>query len=305
MRRQMIDPREIDLNLLVIFQEVFQERQISSVARKLELSQPAVSNALARLRRSFNDELFVRTTSGMQPTPLALQLSEPIAQALHHVTQALNFQEEFNPAVSARHFRIAMTDVGEVYFMPVLVELCASYAPHIRISTIRASSIDLMSEMEAGRVDLAVGAFDKLSGALYQRRLFKQNYVTMMRKEHMLAGAPLSLKEFLAAQHLVVASRESPYERINQSLEKAGIKAAAHFEVPHFIAVPYIISTTDLLVTVPEKLAHRAAAPFNLHFVKPPLKLPGLQTNLFWHRRFNQDQGNQWLRSFIFDHLAE
>lgn len=301
----MLEPKNIDLNLLVVFQEVFQERQISSVAKKLGLSQPAVSNALARLRKSFDDELFVRTAQGMQPTPLALQLSEPIANALASITQALNQREVFDAMESKRHFVIAMTDVGEVYFMPRLIEQCRQLAPQIQLSTVRASSIDIKAEMETGRVDLALGAFDEISGALYQRRLFKQNYVCMYRQGHPLAGAAMSAKDFLAAQHLIVASMESPYDKINQSLEKAGIKASAHFTVPHFVAVPYIVSSTDLLVTVPQKLAESAAAPFQLHYVKPPLRLPTLQTNIFWHRRFNQDEGNQWLRNLIAADFAE
>jgi DNA-binding transcriptional LysR family regulator len=301
----MIEPHDIDLNLLVVFQEVFQERQISAVARRLKLSQPAVSNALARLRRTFDDELFVRTAQGMQPTPFASQLAEPVAAALAHVSQALNRQEAFTAANSERHFTIAMTDVGEVYFMPGLIEKCRRLAPGIQISTVRAGNIDIKADMESGRVDLAIGAFDNVSGALYQRRLFRQNYVSMFRRGHALSGKKVTGKDFLAAQHLVVSSRESPYDRINQLLEKAGIRTSSQFSVPHFTAVPYIVSTTDLVVTVPQKLADSAAAPFNLEYIRPPLRLPSLQTNIFWHRRFNQDQGNQWLRGFISEHFAE
>jgi DNA-binding transcriptional LysR family regulator len=159
----MLEPKDIDLNLLVVFQEVYQDRQISSVARKLGLSQPAVSNALARLRRHFGDELFVRTAAGMQPTALAQQLAEPVALALNHITQALNRQESFDPATSHRHFTIAMTDVGEVYFMPILAERLHTLAPQLQLSTVRASEIDLKTEMESGRVALAIGAFGKLS----------------------------------------------------------------------------------------------------------------------------------------------
>jgi DNA-binding transcriptional LysR family regulator len=236
---------------------------------------------------------------------MALQLSEPIAIALASITQALNQHEVFDAATSKRHFIIAMTDVGELYFMPRLIEQCRKLAPQMHLSTVRASSIDMKAAMETGRVDLAIGAFDEISGALYQRRLFKQNYVCMFRQGHPLAASTISAKDFLAAQHLIVASMESPYDKINQSLEKAGIKASAHFTVPHFVAVPYIVSSTDLIVTVPQKLAESAATPFKLQYVKPPLRLPSLQTNVFWHRRFNQDHGNQWLRTLIATHFAE
>ena len=167
----MLAPRDIDLNLLVVFLEVFQERRISSAAKRLQLTQSAVSNALARLRRTLGDELFVRTAQGMQPTPLAESLAEPIAAALAGVTQALNRQERFNPAASERQFTIAMNDVGEVYFMPPLIEQCNAVAPGVRIASVRAGAIDLKTEMEAGRVDLAIGAFDNVSEALYQRSI--------------------------------------------------------------------------------------------------------------------------------------
>jgi DNA-binding transcriptional LysR family regulator len=301
----VIEPRNIDLNLLVVFQEVFQERQISMAAKRLRLSQSAVSNALARLRRTFDDELFVRTSQGMQPTPFAVQLAEPVAAALANISLALNPQEPFNPAVSSRRFTLAMTDVGEVYFMPVLVEKLSALAPHIQINTVRASTIDLKTEMEAGRVDLAIGAFDDVSTALYQRRLFRQSYVSMFRAGHPLGLGTLTLMRFLAAPHLLVSSLESPYNRINQMLEKAGVRASTKFSVPHFTAVPYIVSNTDLVVTVPQKLAERAAVPFNLEYLRPPLRLPSLQTNIFWHRRFNQDDGNQWLRGLVAEFFSE
>lgn len=295
----MISPRDVDLNLLVVFQEVFQERQISLAARRLRLTQSAVSNALARLRRTFNDDLFVRTAHGMQPTPLAEQLAEPVAAALGHISLALNRPAPFDAATSTRHFTLAMTDVGEVYFMPLLVAHLGHAAPGVQVSTVRAGTIDLKQELEAGRVDLAIGAFDKVSTALYQRRLFQQAYVSMFRKGHPLERGTPTLKRFLAARHLVVSSQESPYDRINQLLAKAGVRAATQFQVPHFTAVPYIVATTDLVVTVPQKLAERAAAPFNLALIKPPLRLPSLQTNMFWHRRYNQDAGNVWLRGVI------
>jgi DNA-binding transcriptional LysR family regulator len=301
----MVGLRDIDLNLLVIFHEVFQERGVSAVAARLQLSQPAVSNALARLRRTFGDELFVRTAAGLQPTPFAEELAEPIALALFNVSRALNRSGPFDPASSKRRFTIAMTDVGEVYFMPPLIERCAALAPGVQIGTVRAHAVDMKEGMETGRVDLAIGAFDNLSSGLYQRRLFRQHYVCMFRRGHPLDGKPLTLKEFVAARHLMVASTESPYDRINQTLKKAGIWKGGAYQVPHFVAVPYIVSTTDLVVTVPQKLAESAAAPFNLSSIRPPLRLPALQTNIFWHRRFNQDEGSQWLRNLIFAIFSE
>jgi DNA-binding transcriptional LysR family regulator len=300
----MIEPSSIDLNLLSVFQEVYRARQISSAARKLGLTQSAVSNALARLRRTFGDELFVRTAHGMQPTPFAEQVADPIGAALAQVALALNQRSQFDPATSVRRFTIAMTDVGEVHFMPVLIERCMALAPGVELGSVRVG-IELREQMETGRVDLAVGAFDDVPDAWYQRLLFRQRFVAMFRKGHPLATGPVDLARFAAARHLVVDSSESPYDRINQLLEKAGVLLDARFRVPHFTAVPYIVGGSDLVVTVPHKLAERAAAPFGLAWIAPPLELPTLQTNVFWHRRFNQDPGNQWLRALVADVFGE
>ncbi|WP_075791419.1 LysR family transcriptional regulator [Massilia putida] len=301
----MIEPSSIDLNLLSVFQEVYRERQISAAARRLGLTQSAVSNALARLRRTFGDELFVRTAHGMQPTPLAQQMAEPIGAAMAQVALALSQRSRFDPATSGRRFTLAMTDVGEVYFMPVLIERCRSNAPNVEIASIRANGLTLKDDMETGRVDLAIGAFEDVSEALYHRALFRQRFVSMFRKDHPLAKGKVDLARFVAAPHLIVDAAQSPYDRINGLLEKAGVTAGARFRVPHFTAVPYIVSTSELVVTVPQKLAESAASPFGLKWIEPPLALPTLQTNVFWHRRFNHDPGIQWLRGLIADVFAE
>ncbi|MFS2214144.1 LysR family transcriptional regulator [Telluria sp. Tellsp104] len=297
--------RELDLNLLVVFHEVFRERQISGAARRLKVTQSAVSNALARLRRSVGDELFVRTTEGMQPTPYAERMSEQVAAALGLVEQALRPEQAFDPATSRRRFTVAMTDVGEMYFMPRLIEACAREAPQVDIASVRAGLVDLRTDMEAGRVDLAIGAFDDAPAVLYQRRLFRQACVHLFRHGHPLAGETLTMERLAGVRHLVVTSMERPYDAINEALAQAGIDLAASFSVPHFAAVPYIVSTTDLVATVPQKLAERAAGPFRLEAAPSPLELPALQTNMFWHRRYNQDEGNRWLRTLVAAHFAE
>ncbi|NIA54262.1 LysR family transcriptional regulator [Massilia sp. TW-1] len=301
----MIEPSSIDLNLLSVFQEVYRERQISAAARRLGLTQSAVSNALARLRRTFGDELFVRTAHGMQPTPLAQQMAEPIGAAMAQVALALSQRSRFDPATSGRRFTLAMTDVGEVYFMPVLIERCRAIAPNVEIASIRANGLTLKDDMETGRVDLAIGAFEDVSEALYHRALFRQRFVSMFRKDHPLSTGKVDLARFVAAPHLIVDAAQSPYDRVNGLLEKAGVTAGARFRVPHFTAVPYIVSTSELVVTVPQKLAESAASPFGLKWIEPPLALPTLQTNVFWHRRFNHDPGIQWLRGLIADVFAE
>jgi DNA-binding transcriptional LysR family regulator len=300
-----VNLREIDLNLLLVFHEVLRERQISAAAKRLKVTQSAVSNALARLRRSTGDELFVRTPAGMQPTPFAERMAEPVAAALAHLEEAFKPAQAFDPGSTRRRFTIAMTDVGETYFMPGLIDACATQAPQVDIASVRAGLVDLRTEMAAGRVDLAIGAFEDAPAVFYQRRLFRQAYVSLCRRGHPLGGHLSTLAQFSAARHLVVTSMESPYDGINEALRKAGIALEASFSVPHFAAVPYIVSTTDLVATVPQKLAERAAGPFGLTVAASPLGLPALQTNMFWHRRYNQDEGNRWLRGLVAELFAE
>lgn len=294
----MADLRSLDLNLLVIFQYLLEDGNLSAVARRLNLSQPAVSNALRRLRVTLEDELFVRTNDGMQPTPLAQRLAEPIGEALALLSQMLDVQDTFDPLSDGRRFRIAMSDVGEIHFMPVLIDYFAAAAPALRIDSVRMQGAALRREMEAGRVDLAVGVFEDLGSGFFQRQLFRQGYLTLYREGHPTADEGMSQEAFVRARHLIV-SGAVPYGQVNQSLERAGIVISEHWSVPHFVAVPHILAENDLLATVPRKLAESVAARFGLRTLTPPIRIPRLQTNLFWPRRFHRDAANQWLRNLI------
>ena len=182
----MLKLQEFDLNLLVVFQETLKQRRVSSAAKQLGLSQPAVSNALSRLRRALGDDLFVRTPTGMAPTPFAEQLAIPIADALLAIQESLNRQQVFDPASSTRHFTIALTDVGEIHFLPELYGELVDNAPNVSISTVRLDPRILREDMEAGKVDLAVSFIPYLQGGFYQRSLFRHRYVCMFRSGHPL-----------------------------------------------------------------------------------------------------------------------
>ena len=298
------DLRSIDLNLLVVFQHLLEDANLSAVARRLGRSQPAISNALRRLRETLGDELFVRTPQGMLPTPYAEHLAGPLAEALSMLAQTLESRPDFDPHASTRRFRIAMSDVGEIHFMPHLMNLCLRRAPGVRIESARLSGEALQRELDAGHVDLALGPFNDLCGGVMQRLLFRQGYATLFRKGHPRAGAGMSLKAFRAERHLRV-THAAPYGQIEHWLEKAGVALGDHFSVPHFTAVPYIVSSTDLLATVPRRLADDAAARFGLQWLTPSLRMPALQTYLYWHRRFHRDGGNQWLRELIVGAFAQ
>jgi DNA-binding transcriptional LysR family regulator len=294
-----VDLKDIDLNLLVAFNQVLLERRVSKAADSLGLTQPAISNSLARLRKLLGDELFLRTSRGMEPTPFADQLAEPVAYALGMIHSAVNQRTSFDAKTSTRSFTICMTDIGEIYFLPKLLDELARVAPGITIQTIRSTATNLNDEMEAGRVDVALGLLPQLKAGFFQRRLFRQRYQCMFRKGHRLDKRKLSLKEFSDADHVVVTSVGTGHGKIDELLHRSGIHRNVRLTLPHFVAVGQILSTTDLVATVPEGLAERVKEPFGLVAVAHPAALPEIAINLFWHAKYHKDPSNQWLRALI------
>jgi len=166
-----VDPEKIDLNLLLVFSHLFREKRVGRAAENLGMSQPGVSNALNRLRSLLNDELFVRTPHGMEPTSYAMQLAGPISEALALIRSALDVGAPFDPATSTRRFTIAMTDIGEIDFLPSMMDAIGRVAPSVTINTVRNNALQLREEMESGQVDLAVGLLPDLQTNFFKRQL--------------------------------------------------------------------------------------------------------------------------------------
>lgn len=297
--------KDIDLNLLVVFNQLIRQQRVSAVAESLNLTQPAISNALRRLRRLLGDELFVHTPKGMVPTPFAEQLVEPIAYALSAIESTLSQHASFDPASSTRRFTVALTDVGEMYFLPKLLRAVAREAPGVSISTVWNTTINLREEMESGRVDLAVGLLPQLTTGFFQRRLFSQRYVCMFRKGHALEKKEVTLAEFLSADHVLVISSGTGHGKVDELLEHQGIRRRVKLVVPHFVAVGQVLASTEMVATVPERLAEMCISTFGLAYVPHPASLPQTSISLLWHSKMHRDSGNQWLRSLVFRLFAD
>lgn len=297
--------QDVDLNLLVVFEHLLRLRTVSGTARQLGVTQPAVSNALARLRRIFDDELFVRSTNGMLPTPLAQELAEPVAYALEALQAALNRKVSFDPQRSDRAFRLAMTDIGEVHFIPKLMSVLRERAPGVSVATVRNTAVDLAEEMSHGKIDLAVGHLPELTAEFFQRRLFRQRYVCMFRPGHAIDKRTVRLRDFEQADHVVVTAAGTGHARVDELLAKQGVQRNIRLKVPHFVALADIVASTDLIATVTEKFAQRSTQYFGLKYARHPVDLPEIQINLFWHARYHRDPANQWLRSLVFELFSE
>jgi DNA-binding transcriptional LysR family regulator len=290
---------KLDLNLLRAFDALIDTRKVSSAADRIGITQPALSNALSRLRAALGDELFTRSPRGMQPTPYALLLAPVISESLRNIERALERRAQFDPLQSTRRFRIAMTDIGEIYFLPRLLKHLERHAPNVTIATARNSEIDVANELASGDLDLALGWLPKLGTGFFQKRLFEQHHRCLMSATNPLAKGPLTLPRFLQAKHAVVTSAGTGHARVEAIMQRRGIKRFIALELPHFVAVPYVVRDSELIVTVPEKLALEAAEPFGLVVRTPPIADLSFQVNMFWHRRVQKDDANKWLRDTL------
>jgi DNA-binding transcriptional LysR family regulator len=292
---------DIDLNQLVLFQHLMVERRVSKVAEKLGLTQPAVSNTLAKLRRQFGDDLFVRTPTGMMPTPFAEQLAEPVGYALGMIHSGLNQQSRFEPASVKRSMTIGMTDIGEIVFLPELVDRLRREAPGVSLCTVRTTATNLREDMEAGKVDLAIGPLPQLKAGFFQRRLFRQRYVCLFRKGHALDRKRLSLADFKAAEHLIIVSAGTGHGKVDDLIRRAGVDRTARLTIPHFVSVGHLLSRTDMVATVTERLAESLVEPFDLTYRPHPIDLPEIAINVFWHAKVHRSPAHQWLRGVVFE----
>jgi DNA-binding transcriptional LysR family regulator len=240
----------------------------------------------------------------MVPTPYALQLAEPVATALNGLQQALQVRASFDPATSERRFTLAMTDVGEMYFLPVLMDALAQAAPGVTLNVVAVTSASLGEEMATGRTDLALGLLPQLQAGFFQQALFRQPYVCLMREGHPLANAPsLSLADFAAASHVRVIAAGTGHgridEAISEALERQGLQRRIRLTVPNYVALGDVLSHSDLIATVPERFAQRVTSPFALTTRPLPLAVDGSVIHQFWHARLHKDPGHQWLRALV------
>lgn len=290
---------DLDLNVLVVFDAMLEHQSVTRAGQALNLSQPAMSAALAKMRLQLGDPLFVRTGHGMRPTPRALQLSEPVKKILEMVRLDVLQQPAFDPASAQRVFTIITPDIGETVFMPKILSHMAVHAPRIAIRSVAMSSEGAGEALELGRADLAIGYFPDLAKpGFYQQRLFKNTFVCMVRADHPRIHDSLTMADFMAESHALVrpAGRTHLFERF---LEAKNIKLDIRVELSQFASLLTIISSTDLIATVPRDIGHVFASLARVRLLDPPLKPPSFHLMQHWHTVVNTDSSNIWLRQMI------
>jgi DNA-binding transcriptional LysR family regulator len=291
--------RQIDLNLLELFDVTFRTRNLTATGARLGLSQPAVSYGLAKLRRMYGDALFVRMQRGVQPTPTAMRLAAPIAAAMQIVRGTIK-KVEFVPTEARRTFRIAMTDMGERYFLPRLAQRLTVDAPHVMIETLSPGLAELVDGLVSGDIDLAVGFIPGMGKRVHEQALFSEQFVYVMRNGHPAAQDALTAARIRKLRHVVASPPGTRHlYAVEKVLTSPQVRSEIALHVKSFLCVGPIVADTDLVALVPANLAALVANNLNLRVCTPKLKFPAFDVSMYWHRRFSQDSASGWLRNTI------
>lgn len=294
----------LDLNLLVALRALLAEGHVTRAAARVGLSQPAMSHALARLRTLLGDPLLVRTPSGMRPTARAQAMTLPLERALEDLGRVLASPAPFEPRQSTRKFRIATTDYMELVLFPRLLARLWSEAPNVDIRIVNLVG-DRSEELAEGRVDLAMGLVGQFGNpgpraGLHSHRLVSDRFVCVVRAGHPVVKKRLSMNDFIALPHALVAPRGSDSGGVvDTALALLGKKRRVAVEIPHFLVAPHIVRETDLVLTLAERIAKTLAPLLGLRQLAPPLELSGFSMSMVWHERQHADPAHEWLRGVI------
>lgn len=288
----------VDLNLLVALDALLSERNVTRAGERIGLSQPATSRALARLRELFDDPLLVRGKEGMRPTPRAEQLAPEVKRILADIRGSLFDRAVFDPATDSRTFTVAVNDYVGAALLPEVVSRIRQAAPSI---TLRFRSLPREVPARAladGTLDLAVGTFLRVPERLAVRELLTDSFVCAVRAGHPLAKGKLTLKRFVAFDHLLIASPGEGPGVVDLALDQHGLSRRVAVYVPHFLVAPAVVATTDVIVTLARRIATKTAKSDGLTLLEPPsaLKLPEFPVQMIWHPRTEEDPGALWLR---------
>lgn len=298
-----------DLNLLRVFDALVREGSVTAAANRLGLSQPAVSNALNRLRGLLGDPLFVRTRHGMEPTPFALRLHSPLQEGLAHIRAGLSQVMTFEPATSDRTFAILMNDVGAASFLPAIVQGLLREAPHVDLQIRELDHAAYEDALDSGTADLAVGRV-MLSDAFRSELLQKSFYVALLRPDHpaltMKDGHPaISLEDYTAADQVIVSPRGATSNPVERAMLAMRLHCRVVLNLPHATSLYNIIPGTDLIATVPDRCEEFLCRDGRLISVALPLRIEPNMIYQWWHKRHDHDAGHRWLREFVSNAIGE
>lgn len=289
----------VDLNLFTVFEAIYTEGSVTRASQKLNLTQPAISHALGRLRQMFNDPLFVRQGHTMVSTPLARSMIEQIRNSLRGLELTLNGQDTFEPATNTKRFNIALRDVLEATVLPPLMQRVRQAAPLVGIAAIHVDRRDLQSEMAAGTLDGAIDVLLPLPNDIMRTRIYQDSTVVVARKGHPDIDGALDTATYLKQDHVLASSRRRGISVEDFELSRFGLERRIRLRCQHYFAACRVVSQTDLVLTMPGRYAHIANQQFGNQILPFPLDIPSFDVFLYWHANVDNDPANKWFREQV------
>lgn len=291
--------RAVDFRLLLAFDALLSERHVSRAAAAVGLSQPAMSHALAKLRQQFDDPLLARTSTGFEPTPKALELIDPVRDAIRQVTGLFTGGSTFEPLTCTDAFTVRMGDMNEVLFLPGLLRRLQESAPGIALTVQHLPPSETVRALEASAIDFAVSALIKHSKSVHSLELAKDRMVCVMRRDHPAASSQLTARDFLALRHLRIVQSAGDTRFIEEALLKRGLQRKIMATTPHWLAASYLIESTDLVTALSESMVRQLNG--DGRFAVRPLPVGGnaFSWRLYWHRRYDARPAHRWIRTMF------
>jgi DNA-binding transcriptional LysR family regulator len=293
--------RTVDLNLLVALDALIAEQHVTRAALRCGLSQPAMSSTLRRLRDLFGDELLVRTTAGMEPTPRARHLIGPVRQVLQDITRIIEAERSFAPLDSARTFSMRMGDLHDVLIMPHIVARLEREAPGIALRVAHLPPDQTVAALEAGEIDFGISTGLDHPKTIRSVPLYRDRIVCVFRKGHPHARLPMTLENFLALRHIKIAQSPTDTRFVDDAITRLGRTRNVVLNVQHWLGAPEIVRGTDLVSVMWERMASRMSQNDSLVLGELPFALKPFHFCLYWHRRHDGDAAHAWMRQLVLD----
>jgi DNA-binding transcriptional LysR family regulator len=295
----------VDLNLFTVFDAIYTEGSVTRASQKLNLTQPAISHALGRLRELFDDPLFVRQGHAMVSTPLARSMIEPVRRALRGLEVTLSGAREFDPETMPKRFNLALRDVLEATVLPPLLRRIRNSAPLVDLAASHVERRELEIELAAGTLDAAIDVLLPLSSDIMHTRIYQDSTVVVVRKDHPAIQGKLDLDTYLKQDHVLASSRRRGPGLEDFELSRLGLERHVRLRCQHYFAACRVVSQTDLILTMPGRYADIANRQFRNQILPFPLDIPPFDVFLYWHANVDNDPANRWLREQVMQSIRE
>ncbi|MFZ4834763.1 LysR family transcriptional regulator [Rouxiella sp. Mn2063] len=297
-----VDFNNIDLNLLKLFDALVKERSVTRAGQQLGLSQPAASRALGRLRNLLNDKLWVRTAQGLELTPRAAALVGPVAKLLEDA-RSIVAPTQFDPAQATGRFSIAAIDHITLLLMPSLIARLTTLAPgmDLEIPPSLGDNVELVAQ---GNVDIAIGVYEQLPARFHQRALFDEGLVCVVRRGHPVIAAGMTLERFAELSHILVIITGHGESIVDMALAQHGLSRRVAVRLPHFLAAPALVAESDMVLSIPRRLAQHLALSMPIEVLELPLETGIYTPSMIWHERRHEEPSHMWLRKQLVEICA-